>query len=318
MNGVDELDEVIFERFHADDSYVFLSTHPDPAWIEEFGPTRIRTCSISEPTMIGAAVGAALTGLRPVVDLNRASFAFVAMEQIANQAAKLAYVSGGQSRMPLTVTFSTGGGFGFSAQSEVSPYSMFMQVPGLRVAIPGTLADARGLLRTALMQDHPSLFFVSLDMLRPAGPVPAVEPVPFGVANRLRAGQDITLVAIGGMTALTLAAADQLREEGISCDVYDPRTLVPLDLATIAESVTRTGHLLVVDEAPGPASAASEIIAGVTAEPAAFTALRAAPRKICALATPIPFAASLKAEILPNAAAVVAAARDMLGRGPAG
>ena len=220
--------------------------------------------------------------------------------------------------MPLTVTFSTGGGFGFSAQSEVSPYSMFMQVPGLRVAVPGTLADARGLLRTTLEQDHPTLFFVSLDMLRPAGDVPAADPIPFGVAKPLRAGTDVTLVSIGGMATLALAAAGQLQEQGVSCDVYDPRTLVPLDIATIAESVTRTGYLVVVDEAPGPASAASEIIAGVTAEPAAFAALRAAPRKVCALATPIPFAASLKAEILPSARKVHSVVQDLLGIRPAG
>jgi pyruvate dehydrogenase E1 component beta subunit len=281
---------------------------------DEFGRDRVRDTPISEAGFAGAAIGLAATGWRPIVDLMFAPFIWCAMDQVCNQAAKWRYMSNGQAEMSIVYLMANGAlGGEAAAQHAISPYSQFMQVPGLKIAIPSTARDAKGLTKTAIRDPNPVLLFEIPRLNGIKGDVPDGEfTVPMGEASVLREGTDITVVGIGYLAYEALQAAETLAGEGISVEVVDPRTLVPLDIDTIVESVQKTNRLIVADEATPSASAASEIIASVAE--LSFEYLDTYPARVCALNTPTPFSPNLEQTVLPDAARIEAAIREQVGQ----
>jgi len=282
---------------------------------QEFGSERVRDTPCSEVAVVGAAVGAAIGGMRPIVEFQFGDFLSVAVDQLTHQAAMLRYLTGGQVKVPLVIRLPCGAGQGAGSQHSQSLYSWFAHAPGVKVALPATSADAKGLLKTAIRDDNPVLFFEHKQLYRtrwPVGPEFA-EPewtLPFGRAAVRRAGTDITVVATLTMVHHALAAAEALAGEGISVEVVDPRTLVPLDAETLVASAKKTGRLLAVDEAYLPCSIQSEVVALVTER--AFGALRAAPRRLGNPSVPVPFAPPLEAAVLPDREHIASAVREML------
>jgi pyruvate dehydrogenase E1 component beta subunit len=291
MDEVALLDVVVEEEFSRDPATAFLATNSPARWRQRFGERRVRVCPISEPAMVGMAVGAAMRGLRTVVDLNRASFSFVAMDQIVNHAGRVHYLSDGGYQVPMVVTAATRGRQQLGPQNETCPYGLFMQTPGLAVAVPGTLADACGLLRSAMRWPGPVLYFVAPDLARQSGMSAALKaaPVPFGTAAVPRNGDEATIVAIGGAVPVAIEAADALAAAGVHCDVIDPRTLVPLDVTTIAASAHRTGRLVFVDFGPR-SGAPAQILSRLYDEPG--VAARLAGRVAFACPPDVPVASS--------------------------
>ncbi len=287
---------------------VFKAT---PGLFEKYGPVRVRDTPISENAIIGAGIGAAVTGLRPVVELMFADFAAVTLDQIINQAAKFRYMSGGQLKVPLTIRAAQGGGAGFASQHSQCVETWFMHAPGLKVVVPSNPADVLGLLKTAIRDDNPVVFLEHKAQYAEKGEVPDGEHlVPFGVASVLRAGDDVTVVATQRMVAVALSAAEELAQDGISCEVIDPRTLVPLDLDTILGSVRKTGRLVTVEEAPHAGGWGAEIATRVTDE--AIWSLEGPVVRVTLEAAIIPFSAPLEDHVIPNQGRVVAAVRRML------
>lgn len=265
--------------------------------IEEFGPERVRNTPISEATFVGACIGAAAAGMKPVVDLMVGSFFYVSMDQVANQAAKLPYMSGGQVSLPLVYFTASGPSGSAAAQHSENPHPMLMNVAGLKVVMPGSPRDAKGLMHAAIRDPNPVVYFQDAILGGTRGPVPE-EPytIPIGEAEVKREGEDVTIVAIGALVGKALKVAEELEGEGVSVEVVDPRTLVPLDRATILESVRKTGRLVVCDNARITCSAASEIAAIVSEE--AFDALKAAPRRVAWENVPVPFSPVLEKRVL--------------------
>jgi pyruvate/2-oxoglutarate/acetoin dehydrogenase E1 component len=258
-----------------------------------FGTERVVQTPISEQGFTGAAVGAAITGMRPVVEFMYIDFTTMAMDQLANQAAKIRYMSGGQARVP--VVFRTQGGPGRSsaAQHAQSLEAWFHHVPGLLVAMPSTPYDAKGLLKTAIRLDDPVIFIEQKLLYNTTGPVPEEEyTLPFGAADVKHKGRDCTVVATSMAVLKALKAAEMLAQEGISVEVVDPRTLFPLDLETIVASVKKTGRLVVSHEAPERGGFAAEVVAQVSA--AAFDYLDAPIQRVCAPSVPPPFARNME------------------------
>jgi pyruvate dehydrogenase E1 component beta subunit len=285
--------------------------------VKRFGQERVRNTPISESAFAGAAIGAALAGARPVVDLMVGNFFYVAMDQIADQAAKLRYMTGGQCRIP-AVWMSTAGATGSAAaQHSDSPYPLFMNVGGLKVVLPSTPADAKGLLKSAIRDDNPVIYFEPLSLMGAKGPVEEGDAalVPIGEARIARSGEDITLVAVGMTVPTAIQAADVLAAGGISVEVLDLRTLVPLDHERLFASVRKTGRLVVVDEARRSCGAAAEVAALVAEH--AWEALRGPIRRVTAPDVPVPFSPPLEAAYLPSADRVVEAARSLLKAGAA-
>jgi acetoin:2,6-dichlorophenolindophenol oxidoreductase subunit beta len=281
--------------------------------LEEFGPQRVRDTPISEAGFVGAAVGAALAGLRPVVDLMWASFAPYCFDQIVNQAAKLRYMSGGQARIPLVLRMAAGAGLRAAAQHSDTFYALFTHVPGLKVVVPATPAEAQGLLLAAIADDNPVVFIEHMALYRARGPVPVdFEPLPLGHLGVVREGRDVTIACVGHALRAGLDAADQLAVEGAEADVLSMRTLRPLDLDGVVASVRRTGRLVLVEESPPRCSVSADIAASVTE--AAFSSLRHPPLRVTAADTPVPFSPVLEDAFVPSAPRVVAAARATLGR----
>jgi pyruvate dehydrogenase E1 component beta subunit len=279
---------------------------------DEFGPQRVRNTPISESAFVGAAIGAAATGMRPVAEIMFSSFAYVAMDQLCNQAAKLRYMTGGQISLPIVYRTMYGVFGGAAAQHSVAPYAQFMQTPGLKIALPATPEDAKGLLKTAIRDPDPVLFFECGRLAQARGDVPEDEHlVPFGQARVHRTGTDVTVVALGFMVREALAAAATLAREGISVEVLDPRTLVPLDEEAILASIRKTHRLVVADEATPLASAASEI-AALAAE-RGFDWLDAPIRRVCAHNVPIPYGPAMERYVIPDAARIAAAVRQVTG-----
>jgi pyruvate dehydrogenase E1 component beta subunit len=286
--------------------------------LAEFGPERMRDTPCSEVAMVGAAVGAAMGGMRPVVEFQFGDFLSVAIDQLTHQGAMLRYLTGGQVKVPMVIRLPCGGGQGAGAQHSQALYSWFVHVPGVKVAVPATAAEARGLMKAAIRDDNPVLFFEHKALYRTRWPVPPEyrDPeylVPFGSAAVRREGRDITVVATLVMVHLALAAAEALAAEGVSVEVIDPRTLVPLDAGAIVASVEKTGRLLVVDEAHLPCGIQGEILALVTER--AFGRLRAAPRRLGNPGVPVPFAPPLEAAVLPGQDRIAAAIREVVGAG---
>ena len=287
------------------------TTDADP-FLAEFGPDRVRTTPISETAEIGMAVGAALAGYRPVVELYMAEFMLVAMDQVVNEAPRLRYMTGGQVTVPLVLKAGYGFTAGWAGQHTGSIYGMFLGVPGLKVALPATPADAKGLLATAVRDDNPVCFFHHYLLTLEPGDVPEGEYlVPFGQAAVRRAGGDVTIVATGWMVGKALAAAERLAAEGIAAEVIDPRTIAPLDAATILESVAKTGRLVLVDQATRHGSVAA-VNAAEVAE-AGFGSLRAPVKQVTALDATIPYSQPMEEYVLPDEDKIVAAVREVLG-----
>ena len=285
-------------------------------FLDAFGPERIRDLPLSEAASVGMAVGAAMAGLRPIVDLTVASFMFVAMDQFVSQAAKSRYMFGGQATVPVVYRQALYYHGGTAAHHADRPYPMFMNVPGLKIIAPSNGPDLKGLLKSAIRDDNPVLCFEDATLWgrRGRGPAPEAEEhlVPLGVASIPRAGTDLTIVGIAGGARLALDAAEQLAEEGISAEVVDPRTLVPMDWDTILGSVARTGRLVVVDPANRTCSAASEISAQVVEH--CFDALRAPIIRVTTDDVHVPFSPVLEKQIYPNVEKIVAAARRALAK----
>jgi len=307
------LDEAVAEEMRRDQRVITLGTDFTGNPLKEFGPSRVRFTPISEAVLTGMGLGAAACGVRPIVNWRMVTFSFVAMDQIVNQASKIRYMFGGQADFPVTYRCSTGGGMGLAAQHSQSPYSMWMHVAGLKIILPATPADAKGLLKSAIRDNNPVVSFECSRLNTVVGPVPDGDHiVPLGVAEVKRAGTDVTVVGLAYYVQETLAVADELAREGISVAVIDPRTLVPLDVETIRASVRKTGRLVIVDEAPPTCSAASEIAALIVEDPATFHALRAAVVRVCAASVPVPYSPTLEKAALPDRARITAAIRRVL------
>ena len=281
--------------------------------IEEFGDERVKNTPISEATFVGACVGAAAAGLRPVVDLMVGSFFYVSMDQVANQAAKLPYMSGGQVSLPIVYFTASGPSGSAAAQHSENPHPMLMNVAGLKVVMPGSPRDAKGLMHAAIKDPNPVVYFQDAVLGGTKGPVPE-EPyqIPIGEAEVKREGEDVTVVAIGALVNLAMKVAEELEGEGVSVEVVDPRTLVPLDRKTILDSVRKTGRLVVCDNARITCSAASEIAAIVSEE--AFDALEAPPRRVAWEDVPVPFSPVLEKRVLVDDEKIAAAIRSTLTR----
>jgi pyruvate/2-oxoglutarate/acetoin dehydrogenase E1 component len=271
---------------------------------------RVFSAPISENGFCGMGVGAALTGLRPVVDLTIASFVYLAMDQIVNQAAKIRYMTGGQATIPIVFRASMWHEGSNAAHHSDRPYPMLMNAPGLKIVVPATPADVKGLIKSAIRDDDPVVVFEDNSLWFETGPVPVGEHLtPLGVAATRRPGDDVTLVAIGGTQRIALEAAALLADEGCSVEVIDPRSLVPLDRAAILGSVERTGRLVIADPANRTCSAASEIAAIACEE--AFDSLTAPIRRITTPDVPIPFSPSLEGPLYPATADIVDAIRKL-------
>lgn len=279
--------------------------------LEKFGPERVIDTPISEAAFIGAGAGAAASGLRPVVELMFVDFFGVCMDQIYNQAAKMRYMFGGKIKVPLTIRTTIGGGLSAAAQHSQVLYSIFAHVPGLKVIVPSTPYDAKGLLISAIRDDNPKMFFEHKLLYGVKGPVPK-EPytVPFGKADVKREGSDVTVVALAYMVHEALKAAEELAKEGISVEVVDPRTIVPLDKEAIIESVKKTGRLVIADEDYDRCGFASWIAAIVADE--AFEYLDAPIKRVTTPTVPIPFSPVLEREVLPNAEKIAKAVREVV------
>ena len=307
------LDEAIAEEMRRDERVITLGTDFTGDPIKEFGPKRVRFTPISESVLTGMGLGAAACGIRPIVNWRMVTFSFVAMDQIVNQASKVRYMFGGQADFPVTYRCSTGGGMGLAAQHSQSPYSMWMHLAGLKIVLPATPADAKGLLKSAIRDNNPVVSFECSRLNTVVGPVPDGDHlVPLGVAEVKRAGTDVTVVGLAWYVQESLAIAEELAREGVSIEVIDPRTLVPLDVETIRASVRKTGRLVIVDEAPPTCSAASEIAALVVEDPATFRALKAAVQRVCAAPVPVPYSPTLEKAALPDRVRIVAAIRQVL------
>ena len=282
-------------------------------FIQEFGRNRIRNTPISEEAIVGAAIGAAMTGLRPIVDLSYSSFLYMAMDQLINQAAKNRYMFGGQSSIPIVFRSAMFYGMNTGAHHSDRPYPMFMNVPGLKIIVPTCASDAKGLLRSAVDSNDPVLIFETCLLWGQKEDVDENEyRIPLGVARIRRPGTDVTVVGISGSVPLALKAADALAQEGISVEVIDPRTLVPMDTKTIIESVRKTGRLVIADPAHRTCGVAAEISAVVAEQ--AFDALRAPILRVTAPNMQVPFSPILEAELYPTTEKIAAAVRRVLGK----
>jgi acetoin:2,6-dichlorophenolindophenol oxidoreductase subunit beta len=281
--------------------------------VDEFGTERVLDTPISEAGFTGIAVGAAMTGMRPVVDIMFGDFIGLTMDQMVNQAAKVHYMSGGKWKVPMVMRTTLGATRRSAAQHSQSLHAWFCHIPGLKVVLPSTPYDAKGLLKSAIRDDNPVVFFEDKMMFRLKGPVPAEEyTVPLGVADIKREGDDITIVATSSMVHVALGAAKLLEEYDISAEVIDPRTLWPLDEKTLIDSAKKTSHVIVVDEGYGRYGATAEI-ASVIAE-GAFFDLEAPVKRMGAMHVPIPFSPPLEDATVPTEKAVFEAARGMVGK----
>jgi pyruvate/2-oxoglutarate/acetoin dehydrogenase E1 component len=307
----------ITEEMTRDSDVIFYGqnlgmTDRDPM-VRKFGKSRVRITPISETAEMGIAVGAAMTGLRPVVELWMSEFMLVAMGQLLNEAPRLRYMSGGQVKVPLV--FKAGYGFaaGWAGQHSNCIYNTMMGVPGLKVALPSTPADAKGLMAAAIRDDNPVMYLHHYMTMLDKGPVPEGDYViPFGVADVKRAGSDVTIVATGWMVTKSLAAAETMAKDGISVEVIDPRTIAPLDIDTIVKSVKKTGRLVLVDQATRHASVAA-IIAGEIAE-RGFQYLKGPVKMVTAMDTSVPYSEPLEKYVMPSEEKIVKAVRSVLGK----
>jgi pyruvate dehydrogenase E1 component beta subunit len=282
--------------------------------VEEFGPKRVIDSPISEAGITGLGLGAAMTGMRPVVDIMFGDFLTLVMDQLGNQAAKVHYMSGGRLKAPLTVRTTLGATRRSAAQHSQSLHAWVAHVPGLKVALPSTPYDAKGLLKTAIRDDNPVVLFEDKMMFATKGPVPEDEyTIPFGTADVKREGNDVTIIATSSMVYVALEAAKLLDAEGVSAEVVDPRTLVPLDRDTLVASARKTGRAIVVDEGHRSYGASAELAALVSE--LAFYDLDAPVLRLAAMDVPVPFSPVLEDETVPTPERVAEAAQTLVRGG---
>ena len=280
--------------------------------LEEFGPERIMDTPLSESAFVGAGIGAALAGMRPIVEVMTINFSLLALDQIVNNAATITHMSGGQLAIPLVIRMTTGAGRQVAAQHSHSLEGWYAHVPGLKLLAPATLADARGMLGPALADPNPVLIFEHGALYNSEGELPSdAGAVPIEGAAIRRSGAEVTIVAYGGTLAKALAAAEQLAAEGIEAEVVDLRVLRPLDSATVLESVARTHRAVIVDEGWRSGSLAAEVSARIME--GAFYELDAPVARVCSAEVPLPYAQHLEQAALPQAETVVAEVRRMMG-----
>ncbi|MDV6307338.1 alpha-ketoacid dehydrogenase subunit beta [Gordonia amicalis] len=279
--------------------------------LEEFGPERIRDAPLSELGFVGVGVGAALNGLRPIVEVMTVNFSLLSLDQLVNTAAALRHMSGGQFSVPLVIRMSTGAGRQLAAQHSHSFENWYAHIPGITVLAPSTVADARGMLAPALADPDPVVIFEHAQLYNLADDLEDPLDVDITSAAVRRPGTDLTLITYGGSLPKTMDAADQLAEDGISCEVVDLRVLRPLDMATVVASVTRTHRAVIVDEGWRSGSLAGEVMAQLVEQ--AFYDLDAPPARVCTAEVPIPYARQLEQAALPRRETIEAAVRSVMG-----
>ncbi len=316
MSYREAIREAMLEEMRRDPSVVVFCedarfwTMPTNGFVDEFGPDRIPIMPISEEGFTGAAIGAAMTGVRPIVDYTIANLMYPAWDQIVNHAAKNRYLFGGQASVPIVFRAAMKYGNATAAQHSDRPYPQLMNVPGLKIVVPTNPADALGLLKSAIRDDDPVVYFEPLLLWGAKGEVPEGDHlVPLGKASVARAGRDVTVIAIADAVPAALKAADVLFEEGIDIEVIDPRTLVPLDKQTILTSVAKTGRLVIADPAHKTCGAAAEIAAIVAEE--GFASLRAPILRVVAPDVHPPFSPPLERLMYPNTERIITAARHV-------
>lgn len=317
----DALNEALKEEMLRDKTVFLLGEDVGKYWegafkvtknlAKEFGDERVRDTPISESAIIGVAAGAAITGMRPVAEIMFGDLTALAMDQIANQAAKLRYMFGGQTKVPLVIRTPFGAGVNIASHHSQSLEAWFMHTSGLKVAMPSTPYDAKGLLKTAVRDDNPVMFFEHKLLYPIKGLVPEEEyTVPFGVADVKREGKDVTVVATLYMVHKALAAAKELGEQGIEAEVIDPRTIAPLDKKAIINSVKKTGRLVIVSEDCKTAGVSAEIAALVAEE--ALDYLDAPIKRVAEPDTPIPFSPPLEQFVIPNEKNIIKAVKEIV------
>jgi acetoin:2,6-dichlorophenolindophenol oxidoreductase subunit beta len=310
----DAIAAAILEEMQRDPKVVFYGqnmamTERDPM-LKKFGKDRVRIAPISETAEIGIGIGAAMTGLRPIVELWMSEFMLVAFDQVINEAPRLRYMSGGQVSVPLVLKAGYGFCAGWAGQHSNCIYHTMMGIPGLKVVVPSTPADAKGLMAAAIRDDNPVVYLHPYMLTLEKGEVPDGEyVVPIGVADVKRTGTDITIVAVGWMVKKALAAAERLATEGISAEVVDPRTLAPLDVETIVNSVRKTRRVVLVDQAPRHSSAAVVIAGEIAAN--AIGSLQAL-KMVTARDAPIPYSEPLENYVVPNEDKIVEAVKSVM------
>jgi len=305
--------EAVAEEMRRDAKIFYMSTDALPPLLREFGAERVRATPITEAAFTGMAIGAAGCGFRPIADWRQVTFCFVAMDQIVNQAAKIHYMFGGQVTFPILFRAAVGGGGLVAAQHSQSPYSMFMNVAGLKMFLASTPHDIKGLIKTAIRDNNPVISFESSRLIGRKGAVPEEDyTIPLGKADIKREGKDVTVVALAWLVHEALAAAEELANEGISVEIVDPRTLVPLDQETIRNSVQKTGRLVITDEAGPTAGFSAEVAAVVTEDPATFARLKAPVKRVCALQVPIPYSPILESHVFPDRKRITSGIREVL------
>lgn len=313
--------EAMSEEMRADDS-VFLMGEDvglyggafgvSVGMFQEFGDERVRDTPISEAVIAGAAAGAAVTGMRPIAEIMFSDFTTISMDQLVNQAAKMRYMFGGKAKVPMVLRTPSGSGTGAAAQHSQSPEAWFCHVPGLKVVVPSTPYDAKGLLKASIRDDNPVMFFEQKLLYRKKGPVPEEEyTIPLGVADIKRTGKDLTIISYGRMIPVCLEVAEKLAAEGIDIEVVDPRTLVPLDKQALIDSAKKTGRVLIVHEACQTGGYGGEI-ASVIADSEAFFYLDAPIKRLCGLDVPIPYCPELERNVVPTVETVTQAVRELL------
>ena len=315
---VEALNQAIMEEMARDESVFIMGEDirrsvygATAGLLDRFGETRVLDTPLSENGFFGAAIGASLVGMRPIVE-TLTSFMWVAMDQLVSQAAKMRYMFGGQAKLPVVYRATMFYGGGSAAHHSDRSYPMFMNMPGFKILVPATPRDAKGLLKTAIRDDDPCIVFEDGTLSGSSGEVAEGDDalVPFGVADVARSGDDVTVVAIAGAVSMALRAADELDADGISVEVIDPRTLVPLDKQTILESVAKTGRLVIADPAHKVCSAASEIASIVSEE--GFWDLQAPVMKVAAEQVHIPYTPVLERLVYPSADKISAAVKATL------
>jgi pyruvate dehydrogenase E1 component beta subunit len=317
MTFADAINEAQRLEMRRDEAVIVFGENVSSGWRpatkglrEEFGRERVRDAPITETAFIGLGVGAAILGMRPVVELMLVDFGLVAMDQILNQMAKTHYMSGGAVRVPMTLRATYGAGTSSGATHSETLYSLFAHMPGIKVVVPSNPYDAKGLLISSIRDDNPVLFMEHRLLYGMEGPVPDYAyTVPLGVANIVREGSDVTVVATGLMAGEAVRAADELRP-GVSVEVVDPRTIVPLDEEAILRSLQKTGRLVVVDEDYERCGFSAEV-AAITAEKG-FRHLRAPVSRVATPNTPIPFSPVLEKHILPNKEKIIKAIKTVV------
>ncbi len=319
ITGKDAIREALIEEMRRDKSVFLLGEDLEQATfgvtdglIEEFGAERVRNTPISENAIIGASIGAALTGMRPVAEIMFADFLMDAMDPIVNTMAKAKFMTGGQAKVPMVIRTPSGAGLSAGAQHSQSSEALFMHIPGIRIAVPSTPYDMKGLLKTAIRIDDPVLFFEHKMLYYEGGEVPDGDyTLPFGKADVKRKGNDITIVAVLAMIKKALMAADMLAGEGIEVEVVDPMTLNPLDMETIINSLKKTKRLMTVEEGARTGGIGAEIAARVAEE--ALDYLDAPIKRLGGVDCPIPFSPILEEVMYPTEDSIAAAVKQMLG-----